>query len=80
MKQDKLHRYMDFIRSANKSMEILKCGNISQMSLIIFQLVLLLTIRFLLFMVGFHLLCIILVTLMKSIEYKKFLTKDRLLI
>lgn len=71
---------MDFIQSANKSTEIQKYGNISQMSLIISQLEQSLTTRFLLFMEVFHQLSIILAILMKFIEYKKFRTKDLLLI
>lgn len=71
---------MDFIQSANKSTEIQKYGNISQMSLIISQLEQSLTTRFLLFMEVFHQLSIILAILMKFIEYKKFRTKDPLLI
>jgi len=71
---------MDFIQSANKNMAILKYGNISRMSLIISQLEQSLTIRCLRYMEVFRLLCIILVILMKSIEYKKFLMKGHLLI
>ena len=80
MKQGKSHKSMDFIQSANKNMAILKYGNISRMSLIISQLEQSLTIRCLRYMEVFRLLCIILVILMKSIEYKKFLMKGHLLI
>jgi len=71
---------MGSIQSANKSTEIQKYGNISQMFLIIFQLELLSIIRCLLFMEVYRLRCIILVTSMKSIEYKKFLMRGLLLI